>query len=968
MTVTRITLVGLLFVPLILLGKRDAELCGSYPERAIEELYRAKGNLERRQLEKALRKMAGGLGAAEEVRGATRDQGDIVLMEEDAAVVSRRNLFNLANKTLRFTPAGAGSYKLDVMDGDYNSAEADAGQTIGLGDDDSWVQAIGFGFHYFGTTQRNVYVNSDGNLTFGEGDSSTADRSLGRLLSGAPRIAGFFQDLDPSRAGTIKILSTSERLVVSWVGVPQYASFGTGPLNTFQVRLLANGTMEIAFQAIQTSAAVVGIAPGRLVGGTNVQPFLSASGQTYTGAIAERFTALEEIDIAAAAQRFYENHEDAYDYLAFYNVVGVTAGSGVVAYETTVRNNRRGYGDREVDFGKDYGSARRLQAVLNMGPVTQYPVDPNGILGVRASARDTPITVLAHEAGHLFLAFASVRDPQNPTSLPMLGRQSAHWNFTFNSEASLLEGNRILDKGPGAVPRFETVAVTQGYSPLDQYLMGLRAKEDVGPLFYVSGSTVSFLTSPQVGVTFNGTRRDVTVDELIGVVGPRIPDYTVSQKKYRFAIVVIVPKGFTHNEALITQVDNYRRGFENYYFRAADERAMAETTLKRSVRLSLWPASGVVQGRTTTASIELASSADTARTFTVKLRNGLVKAPGTVTVAAGQRRAEFTIAGDREGVEVVEVSGPDASYEVVEARVQVLSAPSGLSLEVVSGDKQVAGTDFLTQPVVVRVMDKNRLPYAGWRVVADAFPGGTVEPASAMTDENGQVSFRWRPAAAPLNRLRLTAEGGSFVEATALGRPFLLSETVVNGASFANGITPLGIHTVFGANLAGGVTQAASLPWPRQINGIEVRVNGVAQPLIYVSDGQVNFYVADALNGATSTTVQVVTALGQSAAVSVPVRRVLPGIFPGAVLRRGEFLEVYATGLGPVEPRGGLEWVTSPVEATVNGAPAEVTFAGYAPGFIGLYQVNLRVTGGATGDLRVRLKVAGVDSNEMVVP
>src|SRR5205814_6595468 len=154
----------------------------------------------------------------------------------------------------------------------------------------------------------------------------------------------------------------------------------------------------------------------------------------------------------------------------------------------TVRNQRTGYGDTIVEAGGDYGSPRRLQAVLNLGPISQYPSDPNQILLSRYSARDTPVTVLAHETGHLFLAFASVKDPQNPDLRPMLGRQSAHWAFTFNSEASLLEGNRIQDKGAGASPRFETVAVTEQYSPLDQYLMGFRPKEEVPTLLYVRGS------------------------------------------------------------------------------------------------------------------------------------------------------------------------------------------------------------------------------------------------------------------------------------------------------------------------------------------------------------------------------------------------------------------------------------------------------------------------------------------------
>src|SRR5205807_5664986 len=111
-----------------------------------------------------------------------------------------------------------------------------------------------------------------------------------------------------------------------------------------------------------------------------------------------------------------------------------------------------------LDIGQEFGSPRRLQAVLNMGPPSQYPADPNAVVPARFLSRDTPLTVLGHEAGHLFLAFASVLDPNDPRGQPMLGRALVHWSFLFNSEASLLEGNRIQDNGPSASPRFTTVA------------------------------------------------------------------------------------------------------------------------------------------------------------------------------------------------------------------------------------------------------------------------------------------------------------------------------------------------------------------------------------------------------------------------------------------------------------------------------------------------------------------------------
>ena len=174
-----------------------------------------------------------------------------------------------------------------------------------------------------------------------------------------------------------------------------------------------------------------------------------------------------------------------------------------------------------------------------MGPLNQYRGDdPYALVPARASVGDTTMSVLAHEAGHLFLAYASVRNPGQPAARPLLGYQTAHWAFTFNSEASLLEGNRIEDRGNASTPRFLTTATVQGYAPLDQYLMGLRAPEEVSPTFLVESASVFNQSLPRSGVSFNGVRRDVSVSDIIEAEGKRRPDHTVSQRKFRFAVRV----------------------------------------------------------------------------------------------------------------------------------------------------------------------------------------------------------------------------------------------------------------------------------------------------------------------------------------------------------------------------------------------------------------------------------------------
>jgi uncharacterized protein (TIGR03437 family) len=52
------------------------------------------------------------------------------------------------------------------------------------------------------------------------------------------------------------------------------------------------------------------------------------------------------------------------------------------------------------------------------------------------------------------------------------------------------------------------------------------------------------------------------------------------------------------------------------------------------------------------------------------------------------------------------------------------------------------------------------------------------------------------------------------------------------------------------------------------------------------------------------------------------------------------------------------------VQAYIGGAPAQVTYAGLAPGFAGLYQVNVQISAGTpSGSQNLRVSAGGVNSN-----
>ncbi len=669
---------------------------------------------------------------APERAGVARDYGEIAVLDDSSGVIARRNPFNLNRRTVEFSPVDgeATRYRFQTGVATLDERASEEGTVLaGLKDDDARAIDLPFALPFYGTPRSQAWVHSDGNLTFEEPDASTQARSLGRLAAGPPRIAPLFADLDPSRTDCdVRVWQDLERVVITWRNVPEYSEFGAGPRQTVQLEIRAGGQIRFIYASVTAGDVVAGISPGRLNGLGEIVSFSQDNSAEYATTVAERFGGSDTVDMVRAAQRFYQTHEDSYDYLVVFNTAGVAAGASALAVEQTVRNYRQGIGDETLDNGATYGSASRLQAVLNMGPLRQYPRDPYARVGGRGQITgDNTMTLLGHETGHLFLALASIRDPLNPAARPMLGTQNAHWSFNFNSEASLLEGNRIQDLGAN---RFRTVATVEGYSSFDQYLMGFRPPGEVEPMFLVRPSSMAASSFPQVNVTFTGSRQDVTVDDIIAVEGTRVPAAEVAQRRFRFAFILVVPSGTEPDPAEVEQLETYRAEFERYFPRAAGERAFAETTLRRSLRVSLWPAGGVLAGGETTATVELARAAETDMTVFLYSPQELLAYPPQVVVPAGATSATVRVQGVAAGAAdlVFEPSDPGVAPAFV--RVAILDAPDRLRLIQHYVERGLA---------VVRVADGSEVPYANIPILV---PGRT-EPY--RTDQRG---LAWIPVAA----------------------------------------------------------------------------------------------------------------------------------------------------------------------------------------------------------------------------
>ena len=723
------------------------------------------------------------------VEGVLPDAGNIAVLDDSDGVLLEPNLFDLDQKTLRFTPlnGSADQYTFSVEDTVFDEGALSSGEDLALGDDDARRVTIPFPFPFFGQTYDSVFVNSDGNLTFGVPDLAITERDLARAVGGPPRIAPLFNDPDPSQPKTFVLLSSSpERVVVTWDDVPEFDFFGSGLRQTFQVALYPDGQIDFSYRGITAGEVIVGIAPGNMPEETSMVDFSDGPGDPSSNAIMEVFSALRDLDVVALGQKFYRNHDDAYDFVVVFQNVDFGLDLPFFAVHLPIRNFVRGIGlfvggFQEFDFGELFGSPRRLQGLVYMGRLDRYPEEPASLLSLQVGVGlNSTLSILGQEIGHRFLAFPFLIDPDTGLfSTELLGRDLGHWSFYLDSDASLMEGNDIEDKGEGVSPRFETVEVIKRYSLLDRYLMGLIPPKDVPPTFLVVNPSIDFPSGhqPQPGVLFDGERKDIEVQAIIDAEGRRSPDHTVSQKSFRSAFMLLTRSGEVVPAADIDKMERIRMAWNDYFENVVDALAQNETTLVRQLALSTWPASGLVQGRTVTASVSLGEDATSPLTVSLDSDNDSVSVPSSVMIPVGARSAEFTLTGMNAGVSTLTARVDDPTYEVSESKVQVRADGSKIEMERLIQDViELLGTwrpgALLPYNLRFRLRDENFVPYPELPIKITVTGDGSAIPSQPVTDVDGFVMVDWKLDSKPgENLMTLEVEGlpGPVAEVRAVG-------------------------------------------------------------------------------------------------------------------------------------------------------------------------------------------------------
>ena len=219
-----------------------------------------------------------------------------------------------------------------------------------------------------------------------------------------------------------------------------------------------------------------------------------------------------------------------------------------------------------------------------------------------------------------------------------------------------------------------------------------------------------------------------------------------------------------------------------------------------------------------------------------------------------------------------------------------------------------------------------------------------------------------------------------------------------NASSVAAAVAPQMLTSIIGQNLATSTLSASGYPLPSQLAGTSVTFNGFAAPLLYVSPNQINAQVPTGVQSAGQASVIVTTPAGASDPVSVTVEGSSVGIFTQDETGCGQAaaynvhsdgsvslntpqssldpasdwgLTIFLTGLGAFQDRvdgrpfkytpedtAGIiaAWFTTGLSQ--QSGVVETTYAGPAPGQVGVDQVNAMLAADSRNSYPEGCKVA----------
>lgn len=231
-----------------------------------------------------------------------------------------------------------------------------------------------------------------------------------------------------------------------------------------------------------------------------------------------------------------------------------------------------------------------------------------------------------------------------------------------------------------------------------------------------------------------------------------------------------------------------------------------------------------------------------------------------------------------------------------------------------------------------------------------------------------------------------------------IGAPSYTADSIVNAADGRpDRLGPNTLASIYGKDLSYNTRAVAAADIidrqiPTALGGVRVNMSGIYLPLLYVSPSQINFLLPyDLLGSEIDLLVERDNLHGPKARVrlgpAAPAifrtqdQLVIAAHLDGTLVTRqspargGEVIVLFATGLGRTRPdqlsgrlAPGAAWLASGAgfSLRLDGVPVDagrILYAGVAPGFAGLYQINLRLPDEPGPDPELTVNASGVESS-----
>ena len=196
------------------------------------------------------------------------------------------------------------------------------------------------------------------------------------------------------------------------------------------------------------------------------------------------------------------------------------------------------------------------------------------------------IAQIGHEMGHRWSAFVSAKVngeiiPLGPTHWARGLHAPVAFPYQRPVESSTMGGSFWQDNFDDTFTQLDDdyYVPATGWSYLDLYLMGLIAPTEV-PDFFVLRNLVAAGKDANGHPIFKADRTKVTIQDVIAVEGPRMPDVYHSQKQFNTGMVVMVEHGKMPSKELIDRTNAVAARWIDYWETTTGHRSSMTTKAK----------------------------------------------------------------------------------------------------------------------------------------------------------------------------------------------------------------------------------------------------------------------------------------------------------------------------------------------------------------------------------------------------